>query len=168
MDKVKIKNELYDIIEISAPSDNLLSIRFALNMQAKKIPYGGDIVLMTSGNVECATFGGFDTLYKAEKDTLILSNDGSVYTEPEASEEVTTAELTEEEKAENEKRQKISDLESQISAVDAEFRTLDYIGIKIATGRATIDDYKPEIEKMTELADKKNELESELAELKGR
>lgn len=167
MDKVRIKNETYDVIEVSTPTSNLLSIRFALNLQAKKIKFGGDIVLMTSGNVECATFSGFETLYKAEKDTLTLSNDGSVYKEPTVEPTPEPAELTDEQKAEIEKQEKISDLESQIANIDAEFKTLDYIGIKIATGRATIDDYKPEIEKMTELADRKNQLETELAELKG-
>lgn len=167
MDKVRIKNETYDVIEVSTPASNLLSIRFALNLQAKKIKFGGDIVLMTSGNVECATFSGFETLYKAEKDMLTLSNDGSVYEEPTVEPTPEPAELTDEQKAEIEKQEKISNLESQIAEVDAEFKTLDYIGIKIATGRATIEDYKPEIEKMTELADKKNELETELAELKG-
>ena len=167
MDKVRIKNETYDVIEVSTPASNLLSIRFALNLQAEKIQFGGDIVLMTSGNVECATFSGYETLYKAEKDTLTLSNDGSVYVEPVAEPVPEPVELTDEQKAEIEKQEKIRGLENQIAEVDAEFKTLDYIGIKIATDRATIDDYKPEIEKMTELADKKNELETELAELKG-
>lgn len=167
MDKVRIKNETYDVIEVSTPASNLLSIRFALNLQAEKIQFGGDIVLMTSGNVECATFSGYETLYKAEKDTLTLSNDGSVYVEPVAESVPEPVELTDEQKAEIEKQEKIRGLENQIAEVDAEFKTLDYIGIKIATDRATIDDYKPEIEKMTELADKKNELETELAELKG-
>lgn len=167
MDKVRIKNETYDVIEVSTPASNLLSIRFALNLQAEKIQFGGDIVLMTSGNVECATFSGYETLYKAEKDTLTLSNDGSVYVEPAVEPTPEPVKLTDEQKAEIEKQEKISELESKIMEVDAEFKTLDYIGIKIATDRATIDDYKPEIEKMTELADRKNQLETELAELKG-
>lgn len=49
--------------------------------------------------------------------------------------------------------------------IDVEFRQLDYIGIKIATGRATVAEYAQEIARMEELAAEKNEIMSELAEL---
>lgn len=42
---------------------------------------------------------------------------------------------------------------------------LDYIGIKIATGRATADEYRDEIERMNQLAEELNELRQQLAEL---
>lgn len=41
----------------------------------------------------------------------------------------------------------------------------DYIGTKIATGRATVDEYKDEIAEMTVKADRINEIEAELASL---
>ena len=123
--------------------------------------------LYTSGGELAATFSGFDTIYKEDDMTVTYSNDGSVYVEPVVEPTPEPVELTDEQKAEIAKMEKISELECQIAEVDAEFKTLDYIGIKIATGRATIDDYKPEIEKMTELADRKNALEIELAKLKG-
>lgn len=49
--------------------------------------------------------------------------------------------------------------------IEEEFRRLDYIGIKIATGRATVEEYAQEIARMEELAEEKNEIMSELAEL---
>ena len=49
--------------------------------------------------------------------------------------------------------------------IEEEFRQLDYIGIKIATGRATAAEYAKEIARMEELAEEKNEIMSELAEL---
>ena len=41
----------------------------------------------------------------------------------------------------------------------------DYIGIKIATGRATAEEYASEIAEMQEKADRINELEAEIANL---
>lgn len=162
MEKVIVNGTDYAIKDI-AKSNNLLKITYATD----KAPASDKVELYTSGGELAATFRGFDTIYKEDDMTVTYSNDGSVYVEPVVEPTPEPVELTDEQKAEIEKQEKISDLESQIAEVDAEFKTLDYIGIKIATGRATIDDYKPEIEKMTELADRKNALEIELAKLKG-
>ena len=62
--------------------------------------------------------------------------------------------LTEQEKVERELRETNAWLSSH-----------DYIGIKIATGRATVDEYASEIAEMKEKADRINELEAELASL---
>lgn len=43
----------------------------------------------------------------------------------------------------------------------AELRSLDYIGVKIATGRATREEYAQQIARMDELAQRINELEGE-------
>ena len=58
------------------------------------------------------------------------------------------------------------------SSIDSELATLrswltehDYVGVKIATGRATVDDYKDIIAEMTVKADRINALEAELASL---
>ena len=59
-------------------------------------------------------------------------------------------------KAEEEKAKLIAekaDLEAWLSAHD-------YIGVKIATGRATIDDYADEIALMTEKAERINEIDA--------
>ena len=47
----------------------------------------------------------------------------------------------------------------EISRCKARLRELDYIGVKIATGRATIDEYAEQIAEMQRLADRINELE---------
>lgn len=49
-------------------------------------------------------------------------------------------------------------LEMELAQTEQALRDLDYIGVKIATGRATVDEYTAEIAKMTELANKVNEL----------
>lgn len=43
---------------------------------------------------------------------------------------------------------------------------LDYIGVKIATGRATMEEYAAEIEEMKASADRINEIDAELAAMK--
>lgn len=48
---------------------------------------------------------------------------------------------------------------------ESKLRDLDYIGVKIATGRATIEEYAEEIAEMSRLADKVNQLRAEIKEL---
>jgi hypothetical protein len=43
----------------------------------------GDITVYTAGNVKCAFLTGFVTVYHMDSRTVTLSNDGSVYKEPE-------------------------------------------------------------------------------------
>ena len=58
-------------------------------------------------------------------------------------------------KTNNEKQDRINELKGFL-------REYDYIGTKIATGRATIEEYKTEIELMNRWAEEINELEEEL------
>lgn len=47
---------------------------------------------------------------------------------------------------------------AELVLVDAELHALDYIGVKIATGRATREEYSSQIARMDWLAARKNEL----------
>ena len=88
-------------------------------------------------------FSDFTTVYKVDGESVTYSNDGSVYIEPpKPTEEELRRQALQSEKAE---------LEAWLSAHD-------YIGVKIATGRATIDDYATEIAEMTEKAERINEI----------
>lgn len=49
-------------------------------------------------------------------------------------------------------------LEMELAQTEQALRDLDYIGVKIATGRATVDEYTDQIAKMSELANKVNDL----------
>ena len=90
-------------------------------------------------------FSDFNTVYKVDGDSVTYSNDGSVYVElPKPTEEELRRQALQTEKAE---------LEAWLSAHD-------YIGVKIATGRATIDDYADEIALMTEKAERINEIDA--------
>ena len=162
MEKIRINDVTYDILAIGCPAENLLRIVFE---QLPDIEFTGTIELLTEGEELCASFERFNTVYRSEDNIVTLSNDGSVYTEPVPEPEPVEPDLTEEQKKEQERLAKVAETESKIATIDAEFKTLDYIGIKIATGRANIDDYKTEIARMSELADEKNELETELTAL---
>lgn len=53
-------------------------------------------------------------------------------------------------------------LEREKAELEAWLKDHDYIGVKIATGRATIDEYATEIALMTEKAERINEIDREL------
>lgn len=54
------------------------------------------------------------------------------------------------------------EIESELATLQDWLSSHDYIGVKIATGRATVDEYSDIIAEMTEKADRINELELEL------
>ena len=165
MEKLRIKKKEYDIEGIEKDG-NLLKIMFSPEIETDNIKFAGSMDLLSSGGELETTIEGYTTVYKIDGSTVVLSSDGSVYTEPVSEPDPVEPELTEEQKQEQERLVKVAETESKIAAIDAEFKTLDYIGIKIATGRATIDEYKDEIARMSELADEKNELETQLTDLK--
>lgn len=56
-------------------------------------------------------------------------------------------------------------IETEIRAVDQLMKANDYIGTKIAMGRATKEEYAKEIAESEKLAERKNELEAMLENL---
>ena len=56
-------------------------------------------------------------------------------------------------------------IEAEIRAVDQLMKANDYIGTKIAMGRATKEEYAKEIAESEKLAERKNELEAMLESL---
>lgn len=97
------------------------------------------------GKTQLGNFSKFTTIYRVDGDSVTYSDDGSVYVEPpKPTEEELRRQALQSEKAE---------LEAWLSAHD-------YIGVKIATGRATIDDYADEIALMTEKAERINEIDA--------
>jgi len=57
-------------------------------------------------------------------------------------------------------------IEQEIRSLNQLMRVNDYIGIKIAMGRATKEEYAEEIAKSEEMAKRKNELEAMLENIK--
>ena len=95
------------------------------------------------GKTQLGDFPDFTTIYNVDGDSVTYSNDGSVYVEP--------PKPTEEEL----RRQA---LQTEKAELEAWLKAHDYIGVKIATGRATIEEYATEIEEMTEKANRINEI----------
>ena len=88
-------------------------------------------------------FSDFTTVYKVDGNSVTYSNDGSVYIEP--------PKPTEEEM----RRQA---LQTEKAELEAWLKEHDYIGVKIATKRATVEEYANEIAEMTEKANRINEI----------
>ena len=97
------------------------------------------------GETQLGDFSEFTTVYKVDGESVTYSNDGSVYVEP--------PKPTEEEL----RRQA---LQTEKAELEAWLKAHDYIGVKIATGRASIDDYADEIALMTAKAERINEIDA--------
>ena len=102
------------------------------------------------GKTQLGDFSDFTTAYKIDGDSVSYSNDGSVYVEP--------PKPTEEEL----KRQALVEEKAQL---ETWLRNHDYIGTKIATGRATVEEYATEIVEMSEKANRINEIDGELSSI---
>ena len=102
------------------------------------------------GVTQLGDFSDFTTVYRIDGESVTYSNDGSIYVEPpKPTEEELRKQALQTEKAE----------------LEAWLKAHDYIGVKIATGRATVDDYIDEIALMTEKAERINEIDSILESL---
>ena len=102
------------------------------------------------GNTQLGDFSDFTTVYNADGDSVTYSNDGSIYVEP--------PKPTEEEL----RRQA---LQTEKAGLEAWLSAHDYIGVKIATGRATVEEYATEIAEMTAKANRINEIDAILESL---
>lgn len=61
---------------------------------------------------------------------------------------------------EKKRQEKMNAIKAEVASCRERLRELDYIGTKIATGRATKEEYAEQIAEMTALADRINELEN--------
>ena len=102
------------------------------------------------GKTQLGDFSDFNTVFKVDGDSVSYSNDGSIYIEPQ---KPTKEEL---------KRQALVEEKAQL---ETWLKEHDYIGTKIATGRATVEDYATEIEEMKEKAERINEIDRLLESL---
>ena len=95
-------------------------------------------------------FSDFNTVYKVDGDSVTYSNDGSVYVEPPKP---------------TEKELRRQNLLNEKTELEAWLSAHDYIGVKIATKRATVEEYANEIAEMTEKANRINEINNLLESL---
>jgi hypothetical protein len=119
-----------------------------------------DLYPLDNGEHEACT-----TLYRQGVGWFELSDDGSVYTEPE---EIVQVEPTEEELAERERQQKISSIRNQIAALKAQLSATDYQIIKAyeysLVGLETDYDIESLHAERQSIREQINELEEQLAE----
>ena len=82
MESIKINQgeKAYKIVSIMPVSDHVMQIVFS---DAVPDSYG-DIAVFTTGGEQCSNLPGYSTVYRDEGQTVYLSDDGSVYTPPEA------------------------------------------------------------------------------------
>lgn len=73
--------------------------------------------------------------------------------------------MSDDEKAEYDLQKTRYDLEVELTKCEKELKGLDYIGVKIATGRATIENYVNEIQRMNELAKRVEDIREKLSKL---
>ena len=97
------------------------------------------------GVTQLGDFSDFTTVYKVDGESVTYSNDGSIYVEPTKP-------------TEEELRKRA--LQSEKAELEVWLKAHDYIGVKIATGRATIEEYADEIALMTEKAERINEIKA--------
>lgn len=94
-------------------------------------------------------FSDFTTVYNVDGDSVTYSNDGSVYKEiPQPTDEELIRQA----------------LLSEKSELETWLKEHDYIGVKIATGRATVEEYSDVIAKMNVKAERINEINKLLNE----
>ena len=112
-------------------------------------------------------YAAYTTLFREGDSWYELSNDGSVYTEPEVA--PVQPELTEEEKAELARQQQISQVIAQIDDLKARIAASDYKVIKTyeytLLGEQTEYDMEAVHAERQALRDRINVLETQLAEL---
>ena len=137
-------------------SDTFYDVSFSRKENA--VTLKGDIPVSTSGfttwkldrKTQLGDFSDFTTVYKVDGDSVTYSNDGSIYVEPpKPTEEELRRQALQIEKAE----------------LEAWLKAHDYIGVKIATSRATVEEYATEIAEMTEKANRINEIDAILESL---
>ena len=144
MIKIKYNNQK-SFEEVSFSRDNN-----AVTVTPTKPNTSGFTTWRMDGEIQLGDFSDFTTIYKVDGDSVSYSNDGSTYIEP--------PKPTEEEL----RRQALAEEKAQL---ESWLKAHDYIGTKIATGRATVEEYASEIALMTEKANRINEIDSELSSI---
>ena len=145
---------------------NMIKIRYNNKSTFEEVKFtrNGNLVTMTpttphtsgfttwklDGKTQLGDFSEFTTVYKVDGESVTYSNDGSVYVEP--------PKPTEEELRKQNLLNEKEELEEWLKGHD-------YIGVKIATGGATIEEYATEIAEMTEKAERINEIDKLLETL---
>lgn len=152
------------------PNGNIVTLKFK---DAIIVDKSGFQVFLDQNGEYCISgsyYHGYNTVYRNDEETALyngyqLSCDGSVWTEP-VTEEDSEPELTDEELAEIERQNKISDIGAQISSLKAQISDTDYQIIKTyeysLVGLESEYDIASLHQERQQLRDKINELSEQL------
>lgn len=160
MERIKIHDEEIEIVSISVNVGNLLVIEFpdAIDLSDRDL---SEIEVLTAGSVTCATMTGYTTIYKADGNYVILSNDGSVYAEPQPIVTPDPPVPTEEEIKRQAAIREIAELKRELS-------NTDYMVIKCSEYQLAGMDAPYDIAELhaarQELRDRINDLENQLTQ----
>lgn len=124
--------------------------------------------LSREGKEDNWDYSGYTTIYREVEGGIQYSDDGSVYVAPVSPPEPDPYIPTEEELAEQARQQEIAELAERIAEIDSWFAVNDYIGIKIATGRATVEEYAETIAQMDVYAAEKSILQKSIEEMRAK
>ena len=134
MIKIKYNNQSNFEEVTFSKTDNIVSLKGATENNS------GFKTYRMSGE-QLGDFSDYTTTYRVLDDEVQYSNDGSIWVEPEPYEPTT---------------------EEQINVLKRELEKYDYIGVKIAMGVATKEEYADEIAHTEELREQIRKLESEV------
>lgn len=151
MEKIKFlldeSENIYNT-KILSVSKSVIKITFTNNIPTDDILLNGFYIINENNNKNMSGdyYNLYNTLYrKIDDNTFMLSNDGSVYTEPIPIVDGITTEVTEEEKAELERQNQIYNIQYEISTLKSKLAESDYIIIKcqeyILAGKELPDEY---------------------------
>ena len=135
MIKIKYNNqENFEEVSFSKLEENIVSLKGATENNS------GFTTYRMSGD-QLGDFSDYTTTYRLLDDEVQYSNDGSIWVEPEPYEPTP---------------------EDKINSLKRELEKYDYIGVKIAMGVATREEYADEIAHTEELRKQIRQLESEV------
>lgn len=138
MDKIHFlldKNKVYYAL-ITKEENNVIKIIFDNNRPLDDILASGFEILNENNNLTMSDdyYYNYNTIYRnIDENTVLLSNDGSVYIETETTENTDVVNnyiLTDEEKLALEKQNKICELENHIKSLKNKLLDSDYVVIK--------------------------------------
>ena len=135
MEKIKIQDKEFEILSINQRGP-LLLVEFQ-EVQAIHNEELSEIVVLTAGGVPCVTLVGYTTIYKNEGNVVILSNDGSVYTEPDPQPVIEPYVPSEEDLERQVTQQEIENLKRELEATD--YKVIKCSEYQLATLEAPYD-----------------------------
>lgn len=155
MEKIKIgaSEQMYEIVSIMPVFPNVLQVIFA-----DKVPTTwGDITIYTEDGTQATMLPGYNTVYRDERQTMYLSNDGSVYVPPEDPGEILPPEpyVPTLEELRRAKKQEVSAACEQII----------YAGINVTLSDGSVGHYSLTVEDQLNLFGKQSQLAAGAAQL---